>query len=118
MALAARAGVRSVNPEQLNAARSMGASRTQILLYVVLPTALPEILVGLRIGMGVGWTTLVAAEMVAANAGLGQMVLNASNFLRTDVVIMGIIVIGFFAFLFEMAMRRLEIWLVPWKGKV
>jgi taurine transport system permease protein len=118
VALAARAGVRSVNPEQLNAARSMGASRIQILLYVVLPTALPEILVGLRIGMGVGWTTLVAAEMVAANAGLGQMVLNASNFLRTDVVIMGIIVIGFFAFLFEMAMRRLEAWLVPWKGKV
>jgi taurine transport system permease protein len=118
VALAARAGVRSVNPEQLNAARSMGASRTQILRFVVLPTALPEILVGLRIGMGVGWTTLVAAEMVAANAGLGQMVLNASNFLRTDVVIMGIIVIGFFAFLFEMAMRRLELWLVPWKGKV
>jgi taurine transport system permease protein len=56
--------------------------------------------------------------MVAANAGLGQMVLNASNFLRTDVVIMGIIVIGFFAFLFEMAMRQLELWLVPWKGKV
>jgi taurine transport system permease protein len=118
VALAARAGVRSVNPEQLNAARSMGASRTQILRFVVLPTALPEILVGLRIGMGVGWTTLVAAEMVAANAGLGQMVLNASNFLRTDVVIMGIIVIGFFAFLFEMAMRQLELWLVPWKGKV
>ncbi len=118
VALAARAGVRSVNPEQLNAARSMGASRTQILRFVILPTALPEILVGLRIGMGVGWTTLVAAEMVAANAGLGQMVLNASNFLRTDVVIMGIIVIGFFAFLFEIAMRRLEAWLVPWKGKV
>ena len=56
--------------------------------------------------------------MVAANAGLGQMVLNASNFLRTDVVIMGIIVIGAFAFLFEIAMRRLEGSLVPWKGKV
>ena len=55
---------------------------------------------------------------LAANAGLGQMVLNASNFLRTDVVIMGIIVIGFFAVLFEFAMRRLEAWLVPWKGKV
>jgi taurine transport system permease protein len=118
VALAARAGVRSVNPEQMNAARSMGASRSQVLRYVVLPSALPEILVGLRIGMGVGWTTLVAAEMVAANAGLGQMVLNASNFLRTDVVVMGIIVIGFFAFLFELAMRRLEAWLVPWKGKV
>jgi taurine transport system permease protein len=56
--------------------------------------------------------------MVAANAGLGQMVLNASNFLRTDVVILGIIVIGAFAFLFEIGMRWLEAWLVPWKGKV
>lgn len=118
VALATRAGVRSASQEQIQAARSMGASRMQVVRHVILPTALPDILVGLRIGMGVGWTTLVAAEMVAANAGLGQMVLNASNFLRTDVVIMGIIVIGAFAFLFEIAMRRLEAWLVPWKGKV
>jgi taurine transport system permease protein len=118
VALAARAGVRSASQEQIQAARSMGASQMQVVRHVILPTALPDILVGLRIGMGVGWTTLVAAEMVAANAGLGQMVLNASNFLRTDVVIMGIIVIGAFAFLFEIAMRRLEVWLVPWKGKV
>ncbi|MDP8916876.1 MAG: ABC transporter permease subunit [Pseudomonadota bacterium] len=118
VALAARAGVRSASQEQIQAARSMGASQGQVVLHVVLPTALPDILVGLRIGMGVGWTTLVAAEMVAANAGLGQMVLNASNFLRTDIVIMGILVIGAFAFLFEVAMRRLEVWLVPWKGKV
>ncbi len=118
VALAARAGVRSVSQEQIHAALSMGASRWQVVRYVVLPSALPEILVGLRIGMGVGWTTLVAAEMVAANAGLGQMVLNASNFLRTDVVIMGIILIGVFAYAFELLMRRLEAWLVPWKGKV
>jgi taurine transport system permease protein len=118
VALSARAGVRSASQEQINAALSMGASRAQVLRYVVLPSALPEILVGLRIGMGVGWTTLVAAEMVAASAGLGQMVLNASNFLRTDVVVMGIIIIGVFAYLFELAMRRLERWLVPWKGKV
>jgi len=118
VALSARAGVRSVSQEQINAALSMGASRLQVIRHVVLPSALPEILVGLRIGMGVGWTTLVAAEMVAATAGLGQMVLNASNFLRTDVVVMGIICIGLFAYAFEMAMRRLERWLVPWKGKV
>src|SRR5215217_167122 len=118
VALAARAGVRSVSQEQINAALSMGASRLQVIRHVVLLSALPEILVGLRIGMGVGWTTLVAAEMVAATAGLGQMVLNASNFLRTDVVVMGIICIGLFAYAFEMAMRRLERWLVPWKGKV
>ncbi len=117
VALATRAGVLSASSDQINAARSMGASRWQVLLHVVLPAATPDILVGLRIGMGVGWTTLVAAEMVAANAGLGQMVLNASNFLRTDVVVMGILVIGLFAVLFEFGMRWLERALVPWKGK-
>ena len=73
VALAARAGVRSVSQEQIQAAFSMGASQRQVVQHVILPGALPEILVGLRIGMGVGWTTLVAAEMVAADAGLGKM---------------------------------------------
>jgi taurine transport system permease protein len=117
VALAARAGVRSASADQINAARALGASRWQVLRHVVFPAALPEILIGLRIGMGVGWTTLVAAEMVAAQAGLGQLVLNASNFLRTDVVLMGILVIGLFATLFELGMRLLERVLVPWKGR-
>ena len=78
----------------------------------------PEILVGMRIAIGFGWTTLVAAEMVAANVGLGQMVLNASNFLRTDIVIMGIIVIGVVAYLFDLFMRWVESVLVPWKGRM
>ncbi len=118
VALAARAGVKSVSQEQIQAARSMGASTPQVVLHVILPGALPEILVGLRIGMGVGWTTLVAAEMVAADAGLGKMVFNASNFLRTDVVILGILAIGFVAYAFEILMRWIERVAVPWKGRV
>jgi len=117
VALAARAGVRSVSQEQIQAARSMGASPWQVVLHVIAPGALPEILVGLRIGMGVGWTTLVAAEMVAADAGLGKMVFNAANFLRTDVVMLGTIVIGIVAFAFEMLMRWVERRAAPWKGK-
>ena len=117
VALAARAGVRSVSQEQIQAARSMGASPWQVVLHVIAPGALPEILVGLRIGMGVGWTTLVAAEMVAADAGLGKMVFNAANFLRTDVVMLGTIVIGVIAFAFEMLMRWVERRAAPWKGK-
>ncbi len=116
--LAARAGVRSVSQEQIQAALSMGASLPQVIRHVIVPGALPEILVGLRIGMGVGWTTLVAAEMVAADAGLGKMVFNASNFLRTDVVILGILLIGFVAFAFELSLRWFERWAVPWKGRV
>lgn len=116
--LAARAGVRSISQEQIQAALSMGASRAQVIRHIIMPGALPEILVGLRIGMGVGWTTLVAAEMVAADAGLGKMVFNASNFLRTDVVILGILLIGAVAFAFELLIRWFERWAVPWKGKV
>ena len=118
LAMAARSGMRSASQEQMNAAYSMGASYTQVIRHVVLPAAMPEILVGMRVSIGFGWSTLVAAEMVAANVGLGQMVLNASNFLRTDIVVMGIIVIGVVAYMFDLLMRWVEGKLVPWKGRV
>ena len=117
MAMSAQAGVRSVSQEQVHAALSMGASRWQVIWHVVIPGAMPEIITSMRIAIGFGWTTLVAAEMVAATHGLGQMVLNASNFLRTDIVIMGIIVIGAVAYLFDLLMRYVERIAVPWKGK-
>ena len=118
MAIAARAGVRSVATEQMHAAYAMGASRAQVLTQVVTKAALPEIFTGMRIGIGVGWTTLVAAEMVAANRGLGFMVLNAAENLESDTVIMGIFVIGIFAFAFDLLIRYLEKTLIPWKGRV
>ena len=118
LAMSARAGVRSVSQEQIHAAYSMGATKWQVIWHVVVPAAMPEILTAMRIAIGFGWTTLVAAEMVAANKGLGQMVLNASNFLRTDIVIMGIIVIGVVAYLFDLLMRYVERVVVPWKGKI
>ncbi len=118
LALAARSGMKSASQEQINAAYSMGASYGQIIRHVILPSAMPEIIVGMRIAIGFGWTTLVAAEMVAASTGLGQMVLNASNFLRTDIVIMGIFVIGIVAYLFDLLMRLIERKVVPWKGRM
>ena len=118
MALSTRAGVRSVSIEQIHVAYSLGATRAQVIRHVVLKAALPEILTGMRIGIGFGWTTLVAAEMVAAAAGLGYMILNASEFLVTDVVVMGIVVIGLIALLSDLLVRYLEFKLVPWKGKV
>jgi taurine transport system permease protein len=117
MALAARAGVRSVSMGQVQVARSMGARPAQVVWHVVLRAALPEICTGLRIGIGVGWTTLVAAEMVAADRGLGFMVLNAAQFLESDTVILGILVIGVFACGFDLLVRALERALVPWKGR-
>lgn len=118
LALSARAGVRSVAIEQIHAAYSMGASRGQVLRHVIMPAALPEMLTGMRIAIGFGWTTLVAAEMVAATAGLGFMVLSASKFMVTEVVLMGILVIGVMALLFDFGMRWMERRLVPWKGRV
>jgi taurine transport system permease protein len=74
-------------------------------------------LIGLCNGMCVGWRTGVAPEMAAADADLGKMVSNASKFLRTDVVILDILVISFVAYAFEMLMRWIEGWAVTWQGK-
>jgi taurine transport system permease protein len=118
VALGARSGVKSAAIEQIHAAYSFGATRWQVMRHVILPSALPEILTAMRIGIGFGWTTLVAAEMVAATKGLGYMVLTASQFLQTSTVIMGIIVIAIIAYAFDMLMRWIERKVVPWKGRM
>lgn len=116
--LGARSGVKSAAIEQIHAAYSFGATRWQVMRHVILPSAMPEILTAMRVGIGFGWTTLVAAEMVAATKGLGYMVLSASQFLQTSVVIMGIFVIAAIAITFDLVMRFLERRLVPWKGRM
>ena len=115
--LSAQAGVRGVPMERVNAALSLGATRWQLFRHIVLPSALPEILTGFRIALGVGWGTLVAAELIASTRGIGYMIMSASNFLATDVVFVGIAVIAAWAFVFSYALRWLERVLVPWKGK-
>lgn len=115
---AAQAGVRSVPQERINAAQSLGANSFQLFTTIVLPSALPEILTGLRIAIGATLSTLVAAELIAAQSGVGYMIMSAANFLATDVVFVGLIVIAIFAFAFTAAMRFLEKQLVPWKGKL
>lgn len=115
--LSAQAGVRGLPSERVNAALALGGTRWQIFRTVVLPSALPEILTGLRIAIGVGWSTLVAAELIAATRGIGYMIMSAAQFLATDVVFVGIGVIAAFAFLFSLGMRLLERWLVPWQAR-
>ncbi len=115
--IATAAGVRSVDPERVNAARSLGATRGQVVRLVVLPSALPDILTGIRIGLGAGWSTLVAAELVAATRGLGFMVQSAAQFLVTDVVVLGILVIAAVAFALEILVRTAQRLLVPWQGR-
>ncbi|MBZ9703313.1 MULTISPECIES: ABC transporter permease subunit [unclassified Mesorhizobium] len=117
VALSTASGVRGVSQERINAARSLGATRRQVVRHVILPSALPSILTGLRIALGAGWSTLVAAELVAATRGLGFMIQSAAQFLVTDVVVMGILVIAAIAFVLEFAIRRIERALVPWAGR-
>jgi taurine transport system permease protein len=117
MAIAARAGVSGVNISKVHAAYSLGASKRQIMRYVIVPNSLPEIFTGARVAMGVCWGTVVAAELVAAEKGAGMMIMVASKFQNTDIVIMGIILIGIIGFGIDMLMRRAERILVPWKGK-
>lgn len=115
LVIATSSGVKRVAVSRLQAARSLGATRWQLLRYVILPSALPDILTGLRIALGIGWSTLVAAELIAATEGIGFMVYTASKFMITDVVLAGIFVIAFVALAMELGLRRLQAWLTPWQ---
>lgn len=118
LAIATLHGVRRVDQNRLRAAQSLGASRWQLIRFVILPSATPDVLTGIRIGLGVGWSTLVAAELIAATRGLGFMIQSAAQFLVTDVVIMGILVIALIASGFEYGLRWLQRKYVPWEGRV
>jgi taurine transport system permease protein len=117
MAIAARSGVSGVKISKVHAAYSLGASKWQVMRYVIIPNSLPEIFTGARVAMGVCWGTVVAAELVAAEQGAGMMIMTASKFQNTDIVIMGIMLIGVIGFGIDMLMRAAERFLVPWKCK-
>ncbi|MBG6290737.1 ABC transporter permease subunit [Pseudomonas nitroreducens] len=113
--IATAAGVRRVDKSRIQALRCLGASRLQVVRHVILPSALPEVLTGLRIALGVGWSTLVAAELIAANRGLGFMVQSAAQFLATDVVVLGILLIAAIALSFELGLRWLQKRFASWE---
>lgn len=117
MVIAARAGVSGVKLSKIHAAYSLGASKGQILRHVIIPNSLPEIFTGARVAMGVCWGTVVAAELVAAEKGAGMMIIAASKFQLTDIVVMGIILIGIIGYGIDILMRLAERRLVPWKGR-
>jgi len=118
MTISARAGVSGVAISKVHAAYSLGASKWQLMRHVIVPNSLPEIFTGARVAMGVCWGTVVAAELVAAEKGAGMMIMVASRFQLTDIVLMGIILIGIIGYGIDILMRKAEAWLVPWKGRV
>lgn len=117
MIISARSGVQAANLSKVRAAYSLGASKTQVLLRVLLPNALPELFTGFRVAVGVSWGTLVAAELVGAQQGLGAMIFAARPFFRLDVVVVGIIVIAVLGVTMDIILRYLESKLIPWRGK-
>lgn len=103
------AGVHAIERRYLAAAENFGVPRMTLLRQVILPAALPDIVVGMRIGLGVAWLVVVAAEMIAPRSGLGYLIIdsrNAGN--RYDLVVAGMIVIGMIGLLLDGAMRQLE----------
>lgn len=110
-------GVRATSPLRLSVARTLGATEGQIFRHVILPSALPEIFTAARVGIGVAWSCLVAAELIAADQGLGWLVQYAGQALQVAVVIAGIIVIGILGYVMELLIRLAENRTVPWRGR-
>ncbi len=113
----AMAGVLSVRTQKVEAARSLGANEWQTFRYVILPSALPLIFTGARIALAVTFSTVVAAELMAATNGLGWMVFSASHFLRNDIIILGIIVLGILGILLNRLILMLDGAIVHWRGR-
>lgn len=116
VAIGTESGIRNVRKSWVDQALTLGADRMYIFRHVMFPAALPQIFASVRLAVGFAYTTLVAAELVAATKGIGWMVLDASKFLRIDVIYVGIIVMGITALLLDRMIRFLENRAVPWRG--
>lgn len=110
-------GVRATPRQRIQVAQCLGATKVQILRRVILPSALPEIFTGMRVGIGVAWTCLVAAEIIAATAGLGWLVQEAGQEVQVGIIFIAIAVIGLIGYAMEFAIRLVERAVVPWKGR-
>jgi sulfonate transport system permease protein len=110
------AGIRAVDRRLLEAAASLRLTRWELVRQVILPGALPQVLVGLRYGLGVAWLSLIVAEQVNANAGLGQMIMDARDFIRTDVIVVGLLVYALLGLLTDALVRLVERKALAWRS--
>ncbi|MBB4040189.1 sulfonate transport system permease protein [Microvirga flocculans] len=107
-------GIAQCDPKLVEVGRSCGLTHQEVLRRVVLPASLPSIVIGLRIALGYGWRALVGAELVASSAGLGYMIVDGENLARTDIVLVGIVVIGCLGVLADLGIRALIARTAPW----
>ncbi len=105
-----------VSKDLIDCSYTLGASRRQVVTRVLFPACMPGVMDTLRVTMGWAWTYLVVAELVAANSGLGYMILNAMRGLFTDVILLGILTIGILGLITDMLFKLLRRWLVPWSA--
>ena len=103
------AGVHTIEPQYLRAARNFGVTRARLFFRVVIPAVLPQIIIGMRVSLGISWLVVVAAEMVTLRSGLGYMIIDARNAgNRYDLVVAGMVIIGVSGLLLDLGMRKLE----------
>ncbi len=115
--LATCSGVLAVDPLYADAVRVLGGGRAAVWRKVLLPGALPSVVTGVRVGLGIGWMTLVAAEFIGVRGGygLGYMIMSARDLQRTDMVMAGMAVIGLIGLGMEWCMQRLSKTLLRWQ---
>lgn len=111
----AHLGVTLTSPTLIRVAKTCGASRWQIFTTICIPSAMPFVFTSLRIALGNAWSALVAAEMLAATAGLGYMIQQGRSFVRSDIIIVGMLVIGVAGALMSAVLSKLENKVTPWR---
>ena len=117
MIISARAGASGTQLSKIHASHSLGASRWQILRYVIFPNSLPEILTGVRVAVGMCWGTLVAAEFLAGTTGIGFVENVAKKYFQYEVIWITIFVMGMLGLLFDVTLRKIIDKTIPWRGK-
>lgn len=108
-------GIRSIDPKLLEMGSTLGLSRWQTIRDIFLPGALPDFLTGLRYAVGVSWMMLVVAEQVNAESGIGHMMMDAQDFMRTDIILVGLLVYGVLGLLSDQIIRFLEAIFLAWR---
>ncbi len=106
---------RSIDPLLVRAARNLGANRWQVMREVLLPGCLPQIISGMKIILGLSWTCVISAELVASREGLGFMIMNGKEFFQTDTVVLGMVLISFTVLVTDLFLRLLERWVLAWQ---
>jgi len=117
IATSAAAGVRSTKISHVQVARSLGASDRGIFWFVVVPSTLPALFTGMRIGLAIAFSAIVAAEILASTNGLGWMIFSASSFLRNDILLMGVLLLGVLGVILSIALNVVDKRVVHWRGR-